>query len=123
MSQILDSAAPVQRSLFRLSIILAAFVMVMSSGIPVRASDVELTLAGPEGSGELLELSLEELEAMPQVTIETENEFSDGAVSYRGPLVRDVLAQCRAGQGSRRSASTRRQRLLRRHSDQRLQRL
>ncbi len=92
MSQILDSAAPVQRSLFRLSIILAAFVMIMSSGIPVRASDVELTLAGPEGSGELLELSMEELEAMPQITIVTESEFTDEAASYRGPLVRDLLA-------------------------------
>lgn len=40
-----------------------------------------------------LDLSLEQLEAMPQVTIKTENEFSDGLVTYRGPLVRDVLAQ------------------------------
>lgn len=40
-----------------------------------------------------LELSLEQLEAMPQVTVATENEFSDGVVSYRGPLVRDILAQ------------------------------
>jgi hypothetical protein len=38
-----------------------------------------------------LDLSLEDLGAMPQVTIVTENEFSDGMVSYRGPLVRDVL--------------------------------
>ena len=29
---------------------------------------------------------------MPQATVATENEFSDGVVSYRGPLVRDVLA-------------------------------
>ena len=28
---------------------------------------------------------------LPQVTIVTENEFSDGAVTYSGPLVRDVL--------------------------------
>ena len=66
--------------------------MVMSSGIPVRASDVELTLAGPAGSGELLELTMEELEAMPQITIVTESEFTDEAASYRGPLVRDLLA-------------------------------
>ena len=30
---------------------------------------------------------------MPQVTVVTENEFVDGRVAYRGPLVRDVLAQ------------------------------
>jgi hypothetical protein len=41
---------------------------------------------------EALELSLEDLEALPQTTVATENEFSDGVVSYRGPLVRDVLA-------------------------------
>jgi hypothetical protein len=40
-----------------------------------------------------VELSLEELAAMPQVTLVTENEFADGTVAYRGPLVRDVLAQ------------------------------
>ena len=40
-----------------------------------------------------LELSLEQLEAMPQVIVATENEFSDGVVDYRGPLVRDVLAR------------------------------
>ena len=47
------------------------------------------------GSGQTgtLDLSLEQLEAMPQVTLRTENEFSDGLVTYRGPLVRDVLAQ------------------------------
>jgi hypothetical protein len=40
-----------------------------------------------------LELSLEQLAALPQVVVATENEFSDGIVAYRGPLVRDVLAQ------------------------------
>ena len=37
--------------------------------------------------------SLEELAALPQVTVRTENEFSDGVVAYRGPLVRDVLSK------------------------------
>ena len=38
-------------------------------------------------------LSLEDLAALPQVVVKTENEFSDGVVSYRGPLARDVLAE------------------------------
>lgn len=54
------------------------------------------TAAGPAlemvGGSQTLELSLEQLEAMPQVSVATENEFSDGVVNYRGPLVRDVLA-------------------------------
>lgn len=45
------------------------------------------------GGGETLALTLDDLEAMPQATIRTENEFSDGLVTYRGPLVRDVLAK------------------------------
>ena len=57
------------------------------------AGDSALTLSRGPGGGETLELSLEELAALPQVTIVTENEFSDGAVAYKGPLVRDVLAR------------------------------
>ena len=40
-----------------------------------------------------LDLSLESLEALPQTTVVTENEFANGKVAYRGPLMRDVLAQ------------------------------
>jgi hypothetical protein len=40
-----------------------------------------------------LDLSLEALESLPQTTIVTENEFANGMVAYRGPLMRDVLAQ------------------------------
>jgi hypothetical protein len=40
-----------------------------------------------------LDLSLEMLEALPQATVVTENEFANGKVAYRGPLMRDVLAQ------------------------------
>jgi hypothetical protein len=64
------------------------------------ASPAALALAGAPaltlqsaGRLETLELSLEELAALPQVTVATENEFSDGIVAYRGPLVRDVLAR------------------------------
>jgi hypothetical protein len=45
------------------------------------------------GRAQMRELSLEDLAAMPQVEVRTENEFSDGVVAYRGPLVRDVLAE------------------------------
>ena len=57
---------------------------------PASAAGPALQLLGVEDQE--LDLSLDQLEAMPQVTVETENEFSNGLVSYRGPLVRDVLA-------------------------------
>ena len=59
---------------------------------PAAAGAAALELVGA-GQQDMLELSLEELAAMPQVTVATENEFSDGVVDYRGPLVRDVLAR------------------------------
>lgn len=54
--------------------------------------EVALTLSRGPG-GEALELTLGDLAAMPQVTIVTENEFSNGLVAYKGPLVRDVVGQ------------------------------
>jgi hypothetical protein len=57
------------------------------------ASEVALTLVGAADGSAAIELGLEELEAMPQVTVVTENEFVDGAVAFRGPLVRDVIAR------------------------------
>ncbi len=64
---------------------------VVSAGPALAASPaLELVGAGQTGT---LDLSLDDLEAMPQVTIRTKNEFSDGVVAYQGPLVRDVLAK------------------------------
>ncbi len=59
---------------------------------PASAGAPDLRLVGT-GAAKTLDLSLEQLEAMPQVTVVTGNEFSDGKVTYRGPLVRDVLAE------------------------------
>lgn len=73
-------------------VVLLALMAVVSGAGSAPAGDTELTLAGPAGSGESLELTMVDLESMPQTTIVTENEFSDEAASYRGPLVRDVLA-------------------------------
>lgn len=61
------------------------------SATGLSADDAALTLSRGAGNVEILEFTLEELEALPQVKIVTENEFSDGVVTYRGPLVRDVL--------------------------------
>ena len=56
---------------------------------PARAETALLLVNGNQS----LELSLEDLEAMPQATVATTNDFVDGKVTYRGPLVRDVLAR------------------------------
>lgn len=59
-------------------------------------AETALELVGA-GRTETRELSLEDLAALPQVVVRTENEFSDGLVAYRGPLVRDVLAELGLG--------------------------
>jgi hypothetical protein len=41
---------------------------------------------------DVLELSIDDLEGMPQHTITTINEFTDRPVTYRGPLARAVLS-------------------------------
>ena len=55
-------------------------------------SATALTLSRGPGA-QTLELTLENLAALPQTTVVTENEFSNGLVAYRGPLARDVLNQ------------------------------
>lgn len=71
--------------------LLVACMAGLPAGLAAGASPA-LELVGT-GQTRILELSLEELAAMPQVTVATANKFSDGVVSYRGPLVRDVLAK------------------------------
>ena len=61
------------------------------------AAETALTLSRGAHGAETLELNLADLEAMPQVTIVTENEFTDGPVAYRGPLVRDVIDRLALG--------------------------
>lgn len=68
---------------------LAALALLALPGAAHMGGDPELVLArGPERYC----LSLAELEAMTWTTVVTENEFTDGMVTYRGPLARDVIA-------------------------------
>lgn len=54
-------------------------------------------LAVLNGSEEL-GFTLDEIAAMPQITIVTDSEFTDGLVEFRGPLVRDILAMLDLGE-------------------------
>jgi hypothetical protein len=67
-----------------------AAVLFASVGASAVAGETALTLSR---ESKTIELTLEELAALPQVTLVTENEFSDGKVTYRGPLMRDLLEQ------------------------------
>jgi hypothetical protein len=54
------------------------------------AAQTALTL---QNGAEILELTMEQIQALKQHTIVTANEFTNGPVSYTGPLARDVLEQ------------------------------
>lgn len=62
------------------------------AGAALGGGETALELVGA-GRAQVRVFTLVELAALPQVTVRTENEFSDGVVAYRGPLVRDVLAE------------------------------
>lgn len=65
------------------------FSLTLVLGAPALAQPV-LTLMA-DAAGETVELTSEDLEALPQQTVVTANEFAEGEVAYRGPLARDVL--------------------------------
>ncbi len=71
-------------------------VLLVVAGITaaVKAQDgaPALVLSRGGDASETLSFTLDELAEIPQVTVVTDNEFVDVPVTYRGPLVRDVLA-------------------------------
>ncbi len=70
--------------------VVGALVIATTAWAGPLAAEPALTMVNHDKT---VELSIDDLAAMPQTTVVTENEFSDGKVSYRGPLVRDVLAR------------------------------
>lgn len=59
---------------------------------PASAASPALTIDGSALGGDVIELSIDQLREMPQKTVVTTNEFVDDAVTYRGPLAREVVA-------------------------------
>jgi len=77
---------------------MAALICLCLAAAARAESEAALTLSRGPDDVETLSFTLEDLAAMPQVTIVTENEFTDGEVTYRGPLVRDVIDHLALGQ-------------------------
>lgn len=82
-------SAGIHSGLRRLSGLLGATVI---AGVFAGQAMAAAALTLVNGSRQL-ELSIDDLHSMEQTTFATENEFVDGKVTYRGPLVRDVLAR------------------------------
>lgn len=69
-----------------------AFVM-SSAQLAIAGEAVFTVLSQSDNSEAEVTFSLDELDAFPQETILTENEFVDGLVAFTGPLARVVLKQ------------------------------
>ena len=67
------------------------------SGGPQAASPLLVVRHLGGGAPAEVTFTEEQLRAMPQVTIRTRTEFTDGLVEFRGPLARDVLAAANLG--------------------------
>lgn len=71
-----------------LSVITAAFALMLAASPWTAAAETVLTL---QRGTKTLEFTLQDLAALPQHTVVTDNEFTDLPVAYTGPLARDVL--------------------------------
>jgi hypothetical protein len=80
-----------RRRLSRLALSILLAICALPGASPAGSSDTALVLSRGSDPAEIVQLTLADLASMPQVVLVTRNEFSDGPVSYRGPLVRDVL--------------------------------
>lgn len=87
----------------QLKIVLAALVAWVVLAVPMALAQEGLALIRPESLGGAVEklVTLEELRALPQVTLRTANEFADGLNDYTGPLARDVIQLIGTGTGTR----------------------
>ena len=72
------------------------FIFVCAASISSFALSQSALSVTYQSKGIDLHLTLADLQAMPQVEIKTANEFVDGVRTFRGPLVRDVLARADA---------------------------
>lgn len=75
--------------LFRVLTVLSLFTFHISTA---SAEGTVITLVDAKEDRKI-EFSMEQISAYPRTTILTENDFTDGMVSYTGPLVRNLLEQ------------------------------
>ncbi len=82
------------RALPRLcSCILLTFLVLAGTAMPAAAAEDLLVVSNASDPGQAeVGFSEAELLALPQVTIRTRTEFTDGVVEFVGPLARDVIA-------------------------------
>jgi hypothetical protein len=88
--QVIGIRVPVPGAVVRWTSMTCAIALTLLQSALAAAAGAPTVLTLQRGA-ETLELTLEELAALPQHTLVTTNEFTDTPVAYTGPLARDVL--------------------------------
>lgn len=70
----------------------AAAVLALAS-LPALADETVLTVTGTSNPDKQLAFTMEELEALPQVTFDTSTVWTDGVQQFSGPALKTVLEQ------------------------------
>ena len=86
------------RALPRLcSCILLTFLVLAGTAMPAAAQDMLVVRNATDPAQAEVRFSEADLLALPQVTIRTRTEFTDGVVEFVGPLARDAIAVIESG--------------------------
>jgi len=82
------------------AIVLCSVSILSRSATPAGASDMLVVRNAVVPGLADVHYTEQELKTLPQVTIRTRTEFTDGVVTFVGPLVRDVIAPVYKGNGT-----------------------
>jgi len=76
---------------------LSATLLLAGTAVPAAAQDLLVVSNATDPAQAEARLSEADLLALPQVTIRTRTEFTDGVVEFVGPLARDAVAFIKTG--------------------------
>jgi len=82
------------------AIVLCSVSILSRSATPAGASDMLVVRNAVVPGLADVHYTEQELKTLPQVTIRTRTEFTDGVVTFVGPLVRDLIAPIDKGKGT-----------------------
>jgi len=77
--------------------ILLATILLAGAAMPAGAEDLLVVSNATDAAQAEARFSEADLLALPQVTIRTRTEFTDGVVEFVGPLARDAVASIKTG--------------------------
>lgn len=95
---ILDALARISNRSFCSTVLLTSLILVgAGTGQPATARDLLAVSNATSPAQAVINITEAELLALPQITVRTRTEFTDGVIEFIGPLARDALASIEIG--------------------------